>query len=309
MNSKLHRIIRTATFSVFGALIAAHLAVGSDTTPRRPTSAFALYRGDMAPVVGADAQRPFVMVGEKEVRSDVPVTVAIGLGKHFSPGNIEVSNDPVTGWAMTDQGAVINPDTETINFRGDLTSDIDLEDVYVVVLVYSANADLTQPVRFYGIVSEVDRLEVGKKKAYQAAMFPIKEPGTWRSTMLVFSDGLEVPTNLEGVVINQHLDALDRATLAQKIEKRIAGGDAALALERNFPIQLSDELRSAYTGQTVKVRLEIGTDGNVNSAELAEVEDADLQEAISSQLAHWLFLPSVKNGEAVSQTVVLPVKF
>jgi hypothetical protein len=263
----------------------------------------------MLPIVGAEDQQPRVMSGGKEVGADLPAEISIELGKEFAAAAVDIQSRPATGWVMSDEGAVMNPDSETINFRGSLTANADLKDVYVIVLIYNAGTDLSNPVQFHGVVGEVGRLQGAKPKTYNVEVPAIKEPGPWRSTVLVFADGLEVATNSEDVVVAHHLDALDRAKLAMKIEKRNGGPNAPLALERNFPVGLSDELRSAYSGQTVKVRLSVGMDGNVDGVELAEIEDAALQAVLAQQLSLWLFLPSVKDGETVAQEVVLPLKF
>lgn len=301
--------LRFTCLAVAGSLLALQAGTAADVAPRRPAQAFASYHGTMLPIVGADDQQPRVMSDGDEVDADLPAEISIGLGKEFAAVAVEIQSRPVTGWDMSDEGAVINPDSESINFRGSLTANADLKDVYVVVLIYDAGADLTNPVKFRGTVSEVGTLQGAKPKTFDVAVPAIKEPGPWRSTVLVFADGLEVATNSEDVVVAHHLDALDRATLATKIEKRNGGPNAPLALERNFPVGLSDDLRLAYSGQTVKVRLSVGTDGNVEGVELAEIEDAALQAVLAKQLSLWLFLPAVKGGEAVAQEVVLPLKF
>lgn len=301
--------IRFACIAALFSLFAASFPATASAALIRPTATFALYRGEMEPVVGAKGQRPLVLSGEEKVPVDMPATIGVDLGMKFSEGRVEVRNESVDGWMASSQGAIINPDAKTIDFRGDLTADTDLDDVYVVVLVYNVQDDLSQPVRFYGAISEVGRLKAGTSKGYQASMPMITEAGTWDSIVLVYSGGLEIPTNEEGTVIARHLDALDRVSLAEKIEQRNGGPDATLAIERHFPVQLSDELRAAYEDQTVNVRLDVGSDGNVKGVELVGVEDVALAAVLSEQLVEWLFVPSVKDGNAVGQKVVLPLKF
>jgi hypothetical protein len=286
-------------------------AAAATAMPRRPAAVFALHRGNMEPVVGAGwDNRPIIMDGDRRVTVEPTAAIGLNVGHAFAAGRVEIRNLEALGWARTYTANNVQFSQRAVftEVNATLVSETDLPDVFIVIVAFAAGEALDAPPLCTLFVSDIGRLEANKPKRFSSRFPPVEGEHQWNGTALVFSGGLEVRSSGGPDLLPQFFDSVERYKHGQRMQERAHGADAAIEVFRQFPVELPGDLKAAYSGQTVQVRLTISPQGNVSDLELVDLKDPKLAGELRNQFGWWLFLPAVKNGVALERPAILPLR-
>ncbi|MCF7688442.1 MAG: energy transducer TonB [Cephaloticoccus sp.] len=69
------------------------------------------------------------------------------------------------------------------------------------------------------------------------------------------------------------------------------------------------DLPRKYLGETIRVCMTIDEAGRASNIEMDAFYDRELARSVIPAVAQWKFKPAVKDGQPVSQRVILPIEF
>lgn len=309
--------MRLPPLILLGALAcAAAIAQPVDFTPppARPVMPFVKLKTGMAPMASIDSSNwPTALVDGKSVQATDRYTYAFLAGKAFAPGHVSVTDLEVTNWSTqyTDCDNVpfsTIPTHSVVSAK--LTSDTMIEDASILLLVFDSEQSTDTTPAFGASPLHVGKLRAGKTRQIQLNFPPLGGSRRWAWSIVVFSGGQQIRSSGDNAqALPRFLDITERFVQAQKLAERRRGPDVSAGLFRAFPLELSEELKQRYAGQTITVSVDIDRDGEVSRLHLlGDISDPALTKAISASLRLWLFLPPVKNGSEIGTTVHVPVK-
>ena len=303
---------------LLGALAcAAAIAQPVDFTPApaRPVVPFVKLETGFAPMAAIDrSDWPTALVEGKSVRAEDRNTYAFLAGDTFAPGHVAVTQLEITNWSTqyTDGDNVPFSSIPTHSVvSAKLTSDIDIEDASILLLVFDSDQSTDSVPAFGASPRHVGKLRAGKGKKIQLKFPPLGGSRRWAWSIVVFSGGQQIRSSGDNAhALPRFLDITERFRHAQKLSERRRGPDAAVGLFRRMPFEFSDELKQRYAGQSLMAAVDIDRDGEVSRVRLlGDLSDPALRQAVVSSLRLWLFLPPLKNGSEIGTTVHVPIKF
>lgn len=287
------------------------LAAAPDPMPRRPATVFASYKGNMEPIVSATwNNRPVVLENNQRITVADHSGVSLNLGRAFAAGRVEIREPEALGWVKTymADNVAFSQHPVSIQFKATLVSDTDLSDVFVVIVVFDVHEAPNELAVSSILVADVGRLTAGKPTRFSSQFPPIANDRQRTWTTLVFSGGLEVRSTGVPDLLAQFFDVTERHRHSLLMQQRVHGTDAAIEVFRQFPLELSEDLKAAYSGQTVQARLTINLHGSVSAVALVDLQDPKLVDELRAQFGWWLFLPAIKDGAAVPRQAILPLR-
>jgi hypothetical protein len=256
------------------------------------------YRGD-DPIVNMDR-------GYKQVHFP-PISVI--AGGTFGGGFVTITHSHTHVLNDQDWKNVTNPATVNIEYEATISSDTDLSDVVLVLVMFEIGPygpETAAPkVSFLG--SDLGNLKAGKKKFIQSYFPRIDSNTNLGTTALLFSGGRQIRSSYGNRALDGLFDWMDRVSLKKAISERVSG-DHSLAVYRYFPLIFSDAQKKKYAGQTLALQITITASGYFDSVRIEGVSDMDVQNDLAAQLAFWLFLPPVKSSRVQPATFALPVE-
>lgn len=307
MNTRLRPLV------VLLALPLAGLAQPADSAaaplPERPAALFTTYRGQRQRVVGFEGAVPLVVVAGARIQAhDAPVS--IGIDSAFGAGTVAIERHPDASVVMdffSAYGALGMSDDARLS--ASLTPDRDMPDAFIALLAYEKadKGQLAMP-RLAVVGMALGDLHAGQPAEVNARPPRIssEHPVLW--TALVFSQGRLVHTSDGNRALDQLFDEIDRAGWKAAVAQR-ASGTYPPKVYRGFPVRFGDATLKRHAGQSVRVRVVVTPAGLFDHAEVEGEPDLLLGDELSSQLANWLFLPKVADGQAQQAMMVMPFKF
>ncbi len=303
---------------LLGALAcAAAIAQPVDFTPApaRPVVPFVKLETGFAPMATIDrSDWPTALVEGKSVRAEDRNTYAFLAGDTFAPGHVAVTQLEITNWSTqyTDGDNVPFSSIPTHSVvSAKLTSDIDIEDASILLLVFDSDQSTDSVPAFGASPRHVGKLRAGKAKKIQLKFPPLGGSRRWAWSIVVFSGGQQIRSSGDNAhALPRFLDITERFRHAQKLSERRRGPARARCEAAGGAVEFSDELKQRYAGQSLMAAVDIDRDGEVSRVRLlGELSDPALRQAVVSSLRLWLFLPPLKNGSEIGTTVHVPIKF
>jgi hypothetical protein len=276
--------------------------------PERPGLPMAYVGGERLPIVAFDGHSPVVVVnGARKTRRDVPVSIVPGAS--FGDGFVAIKEAEATGEQMTYDIYGSKSTRSFTAFDATLTADRDMDDVYLLLLVFPDLGGVYDSAPKVAIVGTgVGRLEAPRGKKVSADFPPMNSKERLYWTALVFSGPSAVRSTRGNGVLDTLFDAVDHVGLGRVIAERSSGGHPPMVY-RHFPLKFGDDLKGRLAGQTVNLRIRVSPDGTFDYLDTTGGVDPALAAEAAAQLRQWLFIPRIKDGAADEGTIVLPVKF
>ena len=295
------------------------LAIGAQEIPApqlpdRPAAAITRYKGDWIPVVGADFDAPVVMDSGKPVTLGKAAPIMITLGEAYAPGfvtiasvytsDVPVANDAATAAQMaTDMRATV------VLLVADLSSDVTVPDAYALLVACPPGLKPGDPPQLAAMVHRIGELAAGKPFHLSVRLPKITQEEGPGWCVLVCSEGRQLRSTGMDMLLPGYFDRLENVALRRRIEARADKGvDAPIAVFRQMPLGLPDEVRSRYRGMTVNVDVRVNLEGRVVWVKPINVNDPELTTLLMKGFATWLFLPPVREGSLASGKVIVPIK-
>jgi hypothetical protein len=273
--------------------------------PPQPASLYAKVQGQEIQVVAYKDQVPLVMLNGR--LSPVPdAQLSFRPSEEFAPGFVRIENPILT--AQTTKHTFSGTERYSI-LEAKLTADRELDNVFVVVLVYNdwRSEFLTPPpARIWG--KQVGRMEAGQRKSI-AEFFP--ENKTFHKVqwdLLVYSNGKIVQTSMGTSTLSLLFDTMARDAW-QDAYLLLRKSDAAARVFHPLPYIFSEAVRRRHEGQTLIARVHLDNEGNVLRIDLPDLNDDEFAREARSQLRCWLYLPASTLGKTLSSTVEVPIRF
>jgi hypothetical protein len=278
------------------------------TLPERagiPIAYVGKQRGTLVAYVDGD---PIVLIdGARRQVHRPPISVV--PGGTFGAGFVTVADSA----AQSNSGPTLNSGNRTYNYTSyfaTMTPDRDLPDAILILLVFEVDPEgqFTEIPKVALLAKSLGRLKAGKKTDVSAYFPPLESRNPQRWTALLFSGGSQIHTSYGNDVLELLFNMIDRVGQKKAVAQRVAG-DFPVAVYRHFPLKFSDDQKKAYAGQTLNLEVTITPEGLFDTLRIDGVSDDDMARDLAAQMAFWLFLPPVKDGQAQSTTFVLPIKF
>jgi len=303
----------------YAALPILTLGLGAQTTPSpqlpdRPAAALSKYKDSWAPVIGAEAGAPIIAANGSPVTLESTSGIALSVGDHYADGFVTVTDTHSTDVPMTnDAEAAATMATSVrataVTFEANLVPDIDIPGAYALLVCSPPDQKADAPPSLAVMACQIGDLQAGKQKHLALVLPKLRDDEGPGWTVLVFSAGREVRSTGMSGVLPAYFDRIETLSLRKRIAERVAkGSDAPIAVFRQMPLGLPDELKAKYHGTTVKAEVSVNAEGGVVSAAPVGMSDPDLSAAIGRGFAYWLFLPPVKNGAAAPASAIIPLK-
>jgi hypothetical protein len=292
-------------------LFCAGVDIGLSPMPERAAIPVAYVGQQRCKIVNYKGDDPIVVLeGAVKVLRKVPISVV--PGGNFGPGFVTVEHGETINESVHTRDSTANGPTYAsyTAFYAKLTADRDLPDAFLILLVYEYNpsSQYAEVPRVALLGSSIGRLEAGRKKAVTADFPPLNSRMNLRWVAMIFSGGSQIRTSDGNGVLDGLFDLTDHVGLERAMGRR-AFGDFPLEVYRNFPLKFSDAQKKKYAGQTLNIAITVAPSGNFDFLTIDGNDDNELAKGLAGQFGHWLFLPAVKNGQAQSTSVVLPIKF
>jgi TonB family protein len=293
--------------------------------PRKARAAFDLILaiGVAVTVPAAFAQHSLIVIRSNGVPSFVRAVIngpdgvspevanSTGIDLHIveSP-NLRFPSAPTWGAGRIDVSNLkveIVPGPGVSRVHGYLKSDTALSNCFVVFLAKSprsGTAPAYNEIKAFPVLNAERKTSIAAGdpvaleqewtlgRQFNAAM------GTWE--LHFFSNGEEVPT-----------------TRMSPDEIAAAQVKSATYVQRDHPIALLMGVRPAYPEKPTRnndsgsatLRCLVARNGNVVSIQIVAATDPAFGEAAAEAVHKWLFAPAVKGGQAVDQSVEIPINF
>jgi hypothetical protein len=294
------------------------LAVGAQTVPSpklpdRPAAALTMYKGNWAPVVGADGNAPIVVANGTQVTLANNAGIVLSVGDRYADGFVTLANvqviDVPTQNGPEAASMSIEMKSTHVYYSVDLTPDVDAPDAYALLISYPPNQHSDAPPALATVLHQIGNLTAGKRTHMKVVLPKLNEADGPGWNCLVFTAARQVRSTGMGELLPDYFNRIETASLKKRIADRIAKGvDAPIAAFRQLPLGLPDPIKAKYHGTTVKVDIKVNSDGRVVSARPVGLSDPDLSDSLQKGFADWLFLPPVKDGEATSGNAMIPLK-
>jgi hypothetical protein len=292
-----------------GAPARAQVVISSgNVLPERPGLAVAYVGGRRLPIVAFDGHSPVVAAeGSRRTGRDAPISIVPGGG--FGAGFVAVKEAEANREQLTYDIYGSKSTRAFTAFDATLTADRDMDDVYLLLLVYEDLGGIYDTAPKVAIVGTgVGRLEAGRQRSVSAEFPPMNSAQKLYWTALIFSGGSAIRSTRGNSVLDALFDAVDHVGLKKAIAGRSSGSHPPMVY-RYFPLKFGDDLRGRLAGQTVNLRIRVAPDGTFDYLDASAGVDPSLAAEAAAQLRQWLFVPRIKDGSAEEGSVVLPVRF
>jgi hypothetical protein len=302
------RVIGLLLLSATG-LYCATPDAGMGTIPERAATPVAYVGNERGTILSYADDDPVVLLdGVRRQARHPPISIIPG-GK-FAPGLVTATKSA----AIAMKASSLNTSTSTTGnytaYYATLTSDRDLPDVVLMLLVFEESPDgqYTDVPKVALLGKGLGILKAGRSRDISAYFPPLASKRPQRWTVLLFSDGSQIHTSYGNVFLDGLFDVMDRVKLRRAIAER-ALGDSPIAVYRHFPLRFTDSQKKTYAGQTLNAQVTVSQSGFFDLVRIDGISDDRMVVDLAAQFSFWLFLPPVKNGQAQSTTFVLPIKF
>lgn len=284
------------------------VADAANAMPQRPGIPVAYVDGQKVPIVGYRGRNPVVMLnGKRTTERGAPVSIVPGT--RFGEGYVKIKK---AGTMLETQTLDINGSKTQHGytvFGGTLTSDTELADAYMLLLVYEDSGGAYQAAPKVAILGiDLGRLEPGKPRTVDEDFPMVTSDKRLAWTALVFSGTSAIHSSEGNAGLDRLFDIVDHIVLDRVIAQRNTGDHPPMVF-RQFPLRLQGGYRASLAGQTVKLRIKITPEGFFDFLENDEGADRELVNEVASQLRFWLFVPKITNGIPEEGAIVMPLKF
>ena len=283
-----------------------------DFRPERPAMVYLEEGDEELPLVASADNQPVVMKnGRRTPRGKSQLSIA--RTDAYAPGKVELRNVETNGHTLQVYSSGGSWTSEKIavdsRFKVTLQADRDMEDVFVVVLIFDEIGDPSVPVRYGLWLVDVGHLQAGVPKPISRRFQALAGDERRVVCPIVFSGGRQVQEEHSRQVLPWFFAALDREIHRSLLTRRQQGPDAPPDLFRTFPIELPPALREKYAGRTATVRIRINWEGRVDDVILEQLDDPELDALLQRQLRAWLLLPRIKQGHPIGESIRIPLQF
>jgi hypothetical protein len=183
-----------------------------------------------------------------------------------------------------------------------------VQDSYVLLVNCLIDPNPDVPPTLAVVPDKLGPLKAGTPTSFSIVLPKPKGGGSSGWAILVFSEGRQLRSTGMGKILPAYFDRIDHISLHRRIEERVQKGvDAPLAAFRELPLTLPDALKERYHGKSIKVEIQVGASGTVESVRSLSTVDPEMGGALSAIFANWLFLPALKDHTLVSGTVIIPL--
>ncbi len=277
--------------------------------PDRPGLPVAYVDGKRETIVDFKGNNPVVVIGGVRVtKRGVPVSLV--PGGTYGEGQLNVAGAGAVEETYTLTGPVRVGNRAYTLFNAKITADRDMRDVFMVLLVFEApdGSDSLDKPRVALLGVHIGHLEAGRAKSVDADFPPLSSERQLNWAVCFFNGGLQVHSTQGNETLNALFDIMDRIGLRNELAKR-STGEFPMAIYRHFPLQFSDETKKRFAKRTVNVRVHVASDGTLDLVDSDDHMGSVLSREITGQLAYWLYLPRVKDGQSYPSIFILPLQF
>jgi TonB family protein len=247
-------------------------------------------------VVSADGIFPYIMDPAGKLVKSRSTRFALKSVPEYLPIIVDVREVNV-GTEYGVMGAASNRINNTLKFRANLVSPVNLDRVFVVLELTTDVAG--RSVFLWGI----GKMEAGMRVPLSLEVPTSSELGSGTYHLHVFSDGTELFNTTMGILnIDAYLDAM--------VSRRVRGlSDAKPAILMATNPTYPQDLKKRHVKGHALVSIRIDDRGWVEDQKLVSATDPAFGAAALASVKSWRFVPLVKGGRAVETVVRMPFDF
>ena len=296
----------------------------SREAPLHPTVIMADYKGKSYPVMGASAEFPEVVVDGKTRRLYSKGSYQTPRAVGFGAGFVTFKDPHASSLVRTIERRVtegMNNRTEisggTFSASGTyettLVSTGPLSSCYLAVVYFETDAaGIPLPGTTALAFKQVGDLAPGRetKVTINSSFIPPTD-GHYAFFSMVFSKGLEIRTDQSdwaAAYFRRNEMAAHEALLARYRQENPTADKPAAAYLRFRP-ELPVDVDRHNVPTSVNAKFAVTETGEVDSLELDQVLDVQVDRAIRRALDGWLFMPRLRKGYPVRTMISVPLSF